>query len=820
MWLAEAVTGALRAVKIVYREDFSDERTFEREFEGILKFEPISRDHPGLVHILHVGRSEGEEPFYYYVMELGDDAHEPGVFNAVEYTPRTIRTDSLNQPDEPLDTAFVIETGRRLAEALGHLHDRGLTHRDVKPSNVIFVEGKAKLADIGLVAALNQRTFVGTEGFVPPEGPGSAAADVYSLGKVLYEMATGMDRLQFPELPVGGVPAEQRKSWIRLNRVICDVCEPRVERRKIQSARALAAAMSSLEEGKRPRRRIGRTGKLVLGALCLLLAVMYQGWVKSSWGITEIEGQQEPQPLRYKRVVLLSEPTDVAVLDLEGEKLGTTKYNFPKLEVETVHEVTLSKEGYRDQVLTFRVNDGEEKVQIVSAEMVLDAPPERGEVWTDAVGMRYYPERDGHFSQRYVSLTEWTLFREQTGAGEKFQVIKLVVQGEERSVVSVPYSGAEEYTVWLTALCRERGYLREKTGSADNELIAVQDQDFPAALLPQSGEERRWRPFRCEVRTIPYARLRVESDPPEASLYVANRYVGLTPWDGVLPPGVHSYTVQLEGYQSQTENVDLGDRDDVRRLVQLKLRPEVVTFGKHWENSLSMDFVPLGDELMVCRTETTRAQYQRFLLQTGREWKAPEFRQGADHPVVNVSRADALAFCAWLTDLEQSEKSQRIQEKHRYRLPTDAEWSRMAKLPERQGTPEERDAELGNELLYPWGFDEWPPPEGRGNYNEFAIEGYEDGFEFTAPVGSFKPSDLGLFDLGGNVFEWVQDDYSPGSKYAVARGAGWLSYDPDHLTLRYRDLQVNGAGSPSHGFRVVLAKVDEVEEEVENGEAD
>ena len=55
VWLAQGVTGALRAVKVVWREDFEDERGFEREFEGILKYEPISRDHPGLVKILHVG---------------------------------------------------------------------------------------------------------------------------------------------------------------------------------------------------------------------------------------------------------------------------------------------------------------------------------------------------------------------------------------------------------------------------------------------------------------------------------------------------------------------------------------------------------------------------------------------------------------------------------------------------------------------------------------------------------------------------------------------------------------------------------------------
>ena len=73
VWMARGVTGAMRAVKVVWREDFDDERTFEREFEGILKYEPISRDHPALVNILHVGRSPDGISFYYYVMELGDD---------------------------------------------------------------------------------------------------------------------------------------------------------------------------------------------------------------------------------------------------------------------------------------------------------------------------------------------------------------------------------------------------------------------------------------------------------------------------------------------------------------------------------------------------------------------------------------------------------------------------------------------------------------------------------------------------------------------------------------------------------------------------
>ena len=121
VWLARGVTGALRAGEVVWRDDFEDEREFEREFQGILRYEPISRDHPALVHILHVGRGVGKEPFYYYVMELGDDVEAVREPNPVEYVPRNLRIDMRQAAGERLDTAFCVEVGLRLAEGLRHL---------------------------------------------------------------------------------------------------------------------------------------------------------------------------------------------------------------------------------------------------------------------------------------------------------------------------------------------------------------------------------------------------------------------------------------------------------------------------------------------------------------------------------------------------------------------------------------------------------------------------------------------------------------------------------------------------------------------------
>src|SRR5579863_9706035 len=85
VWLARNVMGNYRAVKIVYRKTFENDRPFEREFNGIQKFEPISRSDNSQVNILHVGRKEG---YFYYVMELADDETTGQTINPETYSAR------------------------------------------------------------------------------------------------------------------------------------------------------------------------------------------------------------------------------------------------------------------------------------------------------------------------------------------------------------------------------------------------------------------------------------------------------------------------------------------------------------------------------------------------------------------------------------------------------------------------------------------------------------------------------------------------------------------------------------------------------------
>ncbi|MED5419390.1 MAG: protein kinase, partial [Verrucomicrobiota bacterium] len=358
VWLARGVTGALRAVKTVWHNDFEDERGFEREFEGILKYEPISRDHPGLVHILHVGRSEAEgEPFYYYVMELGDDIAMGRDIKPVEYEPRTLHSDMKEAAGNAIGVEECIACGRTLAEALEHLHGHGLAHRDVKPSKVIFVDGKAKLADIGLVALRGQQTFVGTEGFVPPEGPGSAQADVYSLGKVLYEMVTGKDRLDFPELPDELPEGSKLKRWHALNLTICDICEPRISRRKIKSAKELARELHRLEQGRpRPIRvRMGLVGGVLATAVGVATAAQLIA-LKPLDSPSNVE-PPDPPPLQMRPVTVLSDPPGAMVYSENGEALGLTPLDPIDCSEGSSVTFTLKLRGYREQTVTEKVSE-------------------------------------------------------------------------------------------------------------------------------------------------------------------------------------------------------------------------------------------------------------------------------------------------------------------------------------------------------------------------------------------------------------------------------------------------------------------------------
>lgn len=195
-----------------------------------------------------------------------------------------------------------------------------------------------------------------------------------------------------------------------------------------------------------------------------------------------------------------------------------------------------------------------------------------------------------------------------------------------------------------------------------------------------------------------------------------------------------------------------------------------------------------------------------FIRRSGVDWRSDYLGAAAapGDPVMHVSVRDAEAYAAWLSE----------QTGQYYRLPSEAEFEYALRA--------------GRQGRYPWGNLASPPahsgnftgegdvsPTGRRWANAFA--GYADGWWGVAPAGSFAANPFGLYDMEGNLSEWVADCwhasyrrapadgmawYNPGCRRRVVRGANWAN-SPVQTRAAWRWLQESDVTNARIGFRVV-----------------
>jgi CHASE2 domain-containing sensor protein len=260
VWLARSSKGEWRAAKVVYLANFGDDPApYEREFKGISRYQPISDKHPALLRVDFV--SAKLDGYFYYLMELAEPL-QPGWENAPStYKPHDLGIDRARAPDRRLTVLECVRIGLRLSDALDFLHRQGLTHRDIKPKNIIFVDGEPKMADLGLIAEIRplsqERTNVGTPGYMPPapELPGTPQADIYALGIMLYVLSTGRETAFFPEVSTTLVGKEESDYFV-LNPIILRACQPDPAQRystALEMHCALREAQSALEKAVQER---------------------------------------------------------------------------------------------------------------------------------------------------------------------------------------------------------------------------------------------------------------------------------------------------------------------------------------------------------------------------------------------------------------------------------------------------------------------------------------------------------------------------------------------------------------------------------------
>jgi hypothetical protein len=797
IWLARSLTGAWRAVKIVDRRRFEDQRSFDREFEGMASFEPVSREHEGFVDILHVGRSD-DGGFFYYVMELADDAVSRGKFDPAEYQAKTLKSELRRVARLPADE--VITLGLSLTAALAALHRHELVHRDIKPANIIFVGGVPKVADIGLVSAMGQDSFVGTEGYVPPEGHGTAQADIYSLGKVLYEIAMGKDRMQFPEINtrIGELP--DKVQLMRLNEVLLRACARDTDER-YESADEMRADLESVRDG-RPLGGLHRRRRwLPIAVLLLVAAVAFGAWRAMVPAVPKGEGS----------LLVETEPVGAMVI-LEGRVMRSPAH-FTAMNA-GAHSARVMLPGYEAVDLPFRIEPGGEarppKVSLRRSIGALHVDSEPAGCEFEILSKKE-TLRSGKTPADFSDLPTGAYEIVMRHAASEKRVPAEVISGETLPIVI--RFGSGKFLISSTPQGAEILADGKVVGSAPCEVTLSEGEHKLAARY--RGWPAQERLVRAEIGpdagvafAFPFGSAKITSAPAGAVVLAAGKEIGRTPLlIEELEPGERNFELKLAGYRNVNiaATVKAGEQAFVGAV--FKRRP-VPRRGEPWENTLGMRFVPVGD-VLVCVWPVRMKDFKAFCEATARALPTVDFPQDETHPVVRVNWEDAHAFCQWLTESEM--KSERLAEGQAYRLPTDAEWSAAAGIVSESGaTPEERDGRMRD---FAWG-KTWPPPQRSGNFADASgrkppfIAGYNDGFPQTSPVGSFPANKAGLFDMTGNVWQWVEDSYhgSPVRKdWGVLRGGSWGTSKQEELRLGYRDVVDRSERDVIFGFRCVLA---------------
>ena len=252
---------------------------------------------------------------------------------------------------------------------------------------------------------------------------------------------------------------------------------------------------------------------------------------------------------------------------------------------------------------------------------------------------------------------------------------------------------------------------------------------------------------------------------------------------------VHTVHITRPFYLGQTE-VTVGQ---FRRFVQASgYVPESEADGTG-----GYGYNPAYDSLTSASGDAFEGRATRY------SWRHPGFTQGDDHPVVNITWHDAHALAAWLSDTEGQ----------RYRLPTEAEWEYACRAGKRTRYPHGDDpAQL---TRYANVFDQAAAPHWP-RWQAHAAPGH-DGHAFTAPVGSYAPNAFGLYDMVGNVWEWVSD-WHAADAYAqaprhdpqgpakgevrVRRGGSWHTW-PFYARCAYRNWNAPSTRYTLVGLRLV-----------------
>ncbi len=339
------------------------------------------------------------------------------------------------------------------------------------------------------------------------------------------------------------------------------------------------------------------------------------------------------------------------------------------------------------------------------------------------------------------------------------------------------------------------------------ERVACQllDIDSQYCFAPGVSDEAQFIP-----KEVAWVSLSLRSNQYSDSVSIDGVTYGSTPLEVMLPTGKHQVTVSKEGYRPFSQEITLHSDQSLRAVLHEyenrlkageqfadsgkgKLKaPDLVTIipGQYYIGENASHQVHLDHAFAIGATPVTVSQFAAFVDQTSYRsdaelknicttikdsditpipqsyWRNPGFKQTPDSPVVCVSRNDAQAYIDWLSKFTG----------YRYRLPSEDEWEIAARS--------------GKHTRYWWG-DEFKTGSANTGWSGSPWSNIS-----TAPVKSFAPNPMGLYDAVGNIWQWTSDSRG------VAKGGAW-NFSPE-MAASHQQLFVDPAATANYvGFRVV-----------------
>ncbi len=268
VFLAEnAMTRQRFALKVLSLSD----KIAERELRGLTNYRNCR--HPHLLQIHHIDKDEGH---LYYTMDVADNISK----DPESYIPDTLGNRLAQK--ESLSAGIVNKMAVELLDGLEYLHRNGLIHRDIKPDNILWINGRATLADIGLMCDISNDSLVGTPGFMSEEllsGKRNASIedDLYALGKVIYCALTGCSVKDFPHYP-GTVTITEADSLIKAYTAACQTPSPI---KTTQEMKAILESGSIPAGVRRAKRSPAKPFFIACGLFMVLLAGVFSFQLRS-----------------------------------------------------------------------------------------------------------------------------------------------------------------------------------------------------------------------------------------------------------------------------------------------------------------------------------------------------------------------------------------------------------------------------------------------------------------------------------------------------------------------------------------------------------